>query len=103
MADREKAMDVESGKDHEEVEDEEDDHDTAMITKEMLKNPAVLSALQGKLDSMAGAMSGYIQVPILSPISLATSLVLLVNWSQSMWNLRFHVFDDADPSVKLTS
>ena len=28
----------------------------------MLKNPALLSALQGKLDSMAGATSGYIEV-----------------------------------------
>ena len=28
----------------------------------MLKNPALLSALQGKLDSMAGTTSGYIEV-----------------------------------------
>ena len=32
------------------------------VTKEMLKNPALLSALQGKLDSMAGTTSGYIEV-----------------------------------------
>ena len=31
------------------------------VTKEMLKNPALLSALQGKLDSMAGTPSGYIE------------------------------------------
>merc|ERR1712158_294948 len=31
------------------------------VTKEMLKNPALLSALQGKLDSMAGTTSGYIE------------------------------------------
>jgi len=31
------------------------------VTKEMLKNPALLSALQGKLDSMAGTKSGYIE------------------------------------------
>jgi len=60
MADPEKAMLVDDS--HEEVEDEEEaGNDTAMVTKEMLKNPAVLAALQGKLDSMAGSMSGYIQ------------------------------------------
>jgi len=31
------------------------------VTQEMLKNPAILSALQGKLDSMAGTKSGYIE------------------------------------------
>ena len=35
---------------------------TNSVTKEMLKNPALLSALQGKLDSMAGSTSGYIEV-----------------------------------------
>jgi len=34
---------------------------TNAVTKEMLKNPALLSALQGKLDSMAGTTSGYIE------------------------------------------
>ena len=37
---------------------------TNAVTKEMLKNPALLSALQGKLDSMAGTTSGYIEVSI---------------------------------------
>ena len=32
------------------------------MTKDLLKNPALLSALQGKLDSMAGTTSGYIEV-----------------------------------------
>lgn len=65
-------MDVEIGeKIVPEVEDNsspDEDEETPMkitnrgsVTKEMLKNPALLSALQGKLDSMAGSTSGYIE------------------------------------------
>merc|ERR550539_605822 len=31
------------------------------VTEEMLKNPALVSALKGKLDSMAGTTSGYVE------------------------------------------
>lgn len=64
-----KSMDVE-GKQNassEELLSESEDEATPMkmtnnaVTKEMLKNPALLSALQGKLDSMAGTKSGYIE------------------------------------------
>lgn len=58
MGDPEKAMIVD---DHEDIEDEEDGGDRAMISKDMLKNPAILSALQGKLGSMVGNPSGYIE------------------------------------------
>lgn len=67
MGDSDKLMDVESGqKEAHEEELPSDDEEggkvtTNSVTKEMLKNPALLSALQGKLDSMAGATSGYIE------------------------------------------
>merc|ERR1719219_2748882 len=67
MGDSDKLMDVESGqKEAYEEELPSDDEEggkvtTNSVTKEMLKNPALLSALQGKLDSMAGATSGYIE------------------------------------------
>jgi len=60
MADPEKAMEVEN--DHEDVEDEEveaSDVKTSMAA-ELLKNPALFNALQGKLNSMVGMNSGYI-------------------------------------------
>jgi len=67
MGDSDKLMDVESGQ-KEACEEElpsDDDEGGKMtnnaVTKEMLKNPALLSALQGKLDSMAGTTSGYIE------------------------------------------
>merc|ERR1711994_1112495 len=56
MADPEKAMLVDDS--HEEVEDEEEG---VVDAKKLMMNPAVLSALQGKLDSMSGDISGYIQ------------------------------------------
>ena len=46
---------------------------TNAVTKEMLKNPALLSALQGKLDSMAGTTSGYIEVSISKSYTLGSS------------------------------
>ena len=46
---------------------------TNAVTKEMLKNPALLSALQGKLDSMAGTTSGYIEVSIPKSLIFASS------------------------------
>lgn len=64
MADAEKAMDVESGQNeaHEgDIPSDEEGGKVNVMTKEMLKNPALLSALQGKLDSMAGTPSGYIE------------------------------------------
>ena len=59
--DPEKAMDVTDGS---EEEDHDDDAgpDAKTLTSELLKNPAVMSALQGKLDSMVGTPSGYIKV-----------------------------------------
>ena len=58
MADPEKAMLVDDS--HEEVEDEEEG--VTVDGKKLMMNSAVLSALQGKLDSMSGDISGYIQV-----------------------------------------
>ena len=46
---------------------------TNAVTKEMLKNPALLSALQGKLDSMAGTTSGYIEVSISNSQTFSSS------------------------------
>jgi len=66
MGDSDKLMDVESGQKEAYEEELPSDDDeggkvTNAVTKEMLKNPALLSALQGKLDSMAGTTSGYIE------------------------------------------
>jgi len=58
MADPEKAMEVEN--EHEDVEDEEVDGDNAKQVSELLKNPALMEALQGKLGQMVGMNSGYI-------------------------------------------
>merc|ERR1712001_800918 len=60
MADPEKAMEVEN--DHEDVEDEEIDGQNAKssMAAELLKNPAMGEALQGKLGQMVGMNSGYI-------------------------------------------
>lgn len=60
MADPEKAMEVEN--DHEDIEDEEVDGVVGKSTMaaELLKNPAMFAALQGKLNSMVGVNSGYI-------------------------------------------
>ena len=62
--DAEKAMDIVDDE-HEDVEDEEDEEletGSGAATAALLKNPAVMAALQGKLDSMVGAPSGYIEV-----------------------------------------
>jgi len=63
MADPEKAMLVDGNSSHDDVDNESDDGAGGKntITAQMLKNPAVMAALQGKLDSMAGTMSGYIE------------------------------------------
>jgi len=64
--DPEKAMDVVDDE-HEDLEDDDDetgvngDAKTTSVSAELLKNPAVMAALQGKLGSMAGSPSGYIQ------------------------------------------
>lgn len=58
MADPEKAMEVEN--DHEDVEDEEVDGENSKQVSELLKNPALMEALQGKLGQMVGMNSGYI-------------------------------------------
>ena len=64
MADPEKAMEVEN--DHEDIDDEEVDGVVGKSTMaaELLKNPAMFAALQGKLNSMVGVNSGYISVRI---------------------------------------
>merc|ERR1711910_280944 len=63
MADPEKAMEVEN--DHEDIEEDDDDvadgtNAKATMAAELLKNPAMFAALQGKLNSMVGMNSGYI-------------------------------------------
>merc|ERR1719508_500317 len=55
-------MIVEDGSDHEDMSsDEEGGGDAKTNAASLLKDPAVLAALQGKLGSMVGASSGYIQ------------------------------------------
>ena len=62
MADPEKQL-MEVENDHEDLEDEEVDGDNAKANvSELLKNPALMEALQGKLNSMVGMNSGYIAV-----------------------------------------
>jgi len=63
MADPEKAMEVEN--DHEDIEEDDDDvadgtNAKVTMAAELLKNPAMFAALQGKLNSMVGMNSGYI-------------------------------------------
>jgi len=59
-ADPEAALPVED--DHESMEDEEDDdEDSGKVAAKLLRDPAVMAALQGKLNSMVGTNSGYIQ------------------------------------------
>jgi len=58
--DSEKAMLVED--DHEDMSTDEEENDAAKTSAAaLLKDPAVLAALQGKLGSMVGHNSGYIQ------------------------------------------
>ena len=59
--DPEKAMDV-TDESEEEIDDDGEAKDSKTLTSELLKNPAVMSALQGRLDAMAGSASGYIKV-----------------------------------------
>jgi len=63
MADPEKQMVVEDGSDHEDVssDDEGDKAAPATTAASLLQDPAVMAALQGKLGSMVGQASGYIQ------------------------------------------
>jgi len=64
MADPEKAMLVDGNSSHEDEEDVEEVDGApgrAQLTAQMLKNPAVMAALEGKLGSMVGQMSGYIE------------------------------------------
>merc|ERR1711890_118491 len=59
MADPEKAMEVVN--DHDSGEDGENEGEVkASVAAELLKNPALFNALQGKLNSMVGMNSGYI-------------------------------------------
>jgi len=62
--DPEKAMDVAEPEFVDDVEDEEEDmveSDQKKLSSQLLKNPEVLAALQGKLGSIVGTPSGYIQ------------------------------------------
>jgi len=63
MADPEKQMVVEEGSDHEDMSSGDEEKEDAGTTNasSLLKDPAVLAALQGKLGSMVGAPSGYIK------------------------------------------
>ena len=71
--DPEKAMEVVDNNDHESEEEVDDDEAATgengtdagdSVSSQLLKNPAVMAALQGKLDSMVGSPSGYIQVSL---------------------------------------
>ena len=73
--DPEKAMDV---TDESEEEDHEGSGDHKTLTSELLKNPAIMSALQGKLDSMAGSASGYIKVNMMFIFSFLLKSFLFV-------------------------
>lgn len=57
MGDPEKAIEVHSD-DHEDIEDDEDEEN---VSSKLLSDPKVMAALQGKLGSMVGSPSGYIQ------------------------------------------
>jgi len=59
--DTEKAMLVEDDQHEDMSSDEEDNAVAAQDASSLLKDPAVLAALQGKLGSMVGQNSGYIQ------------------------------------------
>jgi hypothetical protein len=59
--DPEKAMDV-TDESEEEIDEEGEGKAAKSLTSELLKNPAVMNALQGRLDAMAGSASGYIKV-----------------------------------------
>ena len=50
------------------------------LTAEMLKNPALMQALQGKLDGIIGTPSGYIEVQLHSEIKIRISV-----WSMKHW------------------
>jgi len=59
MGDTEKAM--QADEEHEDMSTDEEENDTKGSAAALLKDPAVLAALQGKLGSMVGNSSGYIQ------------------------------------------
>jgi len=59
MGDSEKAMLVDD--EHEDVSSDEEENDAATGAAALLKDPAVFAALQGKLNSIVGQNSGYIQ------------------------------------------
>jgi len=61
-ADPEKAMESHDD-DHESIDEDDDEEakDEKSVASQLLKNPAVMAALQGKLDSMVGSPSGYIE------------------------------------------
>ncbi len=64
-SDPEKAMEVADNEELDESVEEEEGvttGDKTSVSAQLLKNPAVMAALQGKLDSMAGSPSGYIKV-----------------------------------------
>ena len=104
MADPEKAMEVEN--DHEDLEDEEVDGENAKnsMAAALLKNPALVQALQGKLNSMVGMNSGYIAVntPFIIDISKSlkwwmplwlsdTSYMIFQSWFLNIFSEDFHL------------
>merc|ERR1712241_1646535 len=60
MADPEKAMEVVNNDDSGEEEEVDGSDIKANVAAELLKNPALFSALPGKLNNMVGMNSGYI-------------------------------------------
>ena len=70
------------------------------VTKEMLKNPALLSALQGKLDSMAGTTSGYIEVSYNQIFALGKGMKFNLS-TTSMFTIYLQItFQSLPPAVK---
>jgi len=66
MGDPEKALAAEAGSDHEDMESDEEvggetGAEAGQVAASLLQDPAVLSALQGRLGSIVGQSSGYIQ------------------------------------------
>ena len=80
MADPEKAMEVVNNDDSGEEEEVDGSDIKANVAAELLKNPALFSALQGKLNNMVGMNSGYIAVIIFQFFS---------RWHQTSFRQKF--------------
>lgn len=88
MADPEKAMEV---VDHSDLEDEEDETgpDAATLSSELLKNPAVVQALQGKLGSIIGTPSGYIK-SLPAPVKRRLKALKKIQFESTLIEAKFY-------------